>query len=158
MAAVACSLCCFLFNHCHPVTGKRPSPASRSPPAWGLLHRGLADFGGGGAKWLGFQFLQRVFTLYSEISSSPNTQGCQEEVNREASWWVLFLDAGVESIQPAFMLVPSRHFLPPSHRPNVRVRLNWLFTALPNTLDTQGGKRWTREIRHSKTPKDLLNY
>ena len=73
---------------------------------------------GSAAQRLGFQFLQRVFTLYSEISSSPNTQGCQEEVNREASWWVLFLDAGVESIQPAFMLVPSRHFLPPSHRPN----------------------------------------
>lgn len=120
MAAVACSLCSFLFNHCHPVTGKRPSPASRGPPAWGLLHRGLADFEKKKkkTKWLGFQFLQRVFTLYPEISSSPNMQGCQEEVNREASWWVLFLDAGVESVQPAFMLVPSRHFLPPSHRPN----------------------------------------
>ena len=91
VAAVACSLCCFLFNHCHPVTGKHPSPASRGPPAWGLLHRGLADFGNKKkAKWLGFQFLQRVFTLYPEISSSPNTQGCQEEVNREASWWVFF--------------------------------------------------------------------
>lgn len=113
MAAAARLLCSFLSNHCPPVTGKRPSPASRGPPAWGLVHRGLADLGKKKkAKWLGFQFLQRVFTLYPEISSSPNMQGCQEEVNREASWWVLFLDAGVESIQPAFMLVPSRHFLP----------------------------------------------
>lgn len=114
MATVACLLCSFLSNHCPPATGKHPTPASRGPPAWGLVHRGLADFGKKEkkAKWLGFQFLQRVFTLYPEISSSPNTQGCQEEVNREASWWVLFLDAGMESIQPAFMLVPSCHFLP----------------------------------------------
>lgn len=32
-----------LFSHCHPVTGKRPSPAASGPPAWGLVHRGSAD-------------------------------------------------------------------------------------------------------------------
>ena len=33
-----------LFSHCHPVTGKAPSPAASGPPACGLVHRGSADF------------------------------------------------------------------------------------------------------------------
>lgn len=51
-------------------------------------------------------------SLCLEISSSPNTQRLQEEVNGEVVRWVLFLDAGVESIQFGFILVASHHFLP----------------------------------------------
>lgn len=56
-------------------------------------------------------FCNEGFCVF-EIASAPNTQGRQEEANREALRCVLFLDAGVESIQFGFVLVASSHFLP----------------------------------------------
>lgn len=92
-----------------------PSSTQYSPSARNLMHRGSADFEKNQPSGLDsfLFFFQRAFSPRLEILSSPNTRGCQEKVNREASWWVLFLDAGMESIQLAFTLVPSHHFLPP---------------------------------------------